>query len=61
LDLSRERKTGCKPFAFKRNLHRYVPGGERYTEIKAKLRELKLSTVCEAGLLYKLISSLPVA
>ena len=24
-----------------------VPGGERYTEIKAKLRELKLNTVCE--------------
>ena len=28
-------------------LKREVPGGERYTEIKAKLRELKLSTVCE--------------
>jgi len=24
-----------------------VPGGERYTEIKAKLRQLKLHTVCE--------------
>jgi lipoic acid synthetase len=24
-----------------------VPGGERYTEIKARLRELKLNTVCE--------------
>ena len=24
-----------------------LPGGERYTEIKAKLRELKLHTVCE--------------
>lgn len=24
-----------------------VPGGEKYTEIKAKLRELKLHTVCE--------------
>ena len=24
-----------------------MPGGERYTEIKAKLRELKLNTVCE--------------
>jgi lipoic acid synthetase len=24
-----------------------VPGGERYTEIKAKLRDLKLHTVCE--------------
>ena len=24
-----------------------VPGGEKYTAIKAKLRELKLSTVCE--------------
>ncbi|EFJ40695.1 hypothetical protein VOLCADRAFT_99442, partial [Volvox carteri f. nagariensis] len=24
-----------------------LPGGEKYTEIKAKLRELKLSTVCE--------------
>lgn len=28
-------------------LKREVPGGERYTEIKAKLRELKLATVCE--------------
>lgn len=24
-----------------------VPGGEKYTEIKGKLRELKLHTVCE--------------
>ncbi len=24
-----------------------VPGGDKYTSIKAKLRELKLSTVCE--------------
>lgn len=28
-------------------MKRAVPGGEKYTEIKAKLRELKLSTVCE--------------
>jgi lipoic acid synthetase len=28
-------------------LKREIPGGERYTAIKAKLRELKLSTVCE--------------
>ena len=28
-------------------LKREVPGGARYTEIKAKLRELKLATVCE--------------
>lgn len=28
-------------------LKREVPGGEKYTEIKAKLRELKLHTVCE--------------
>ncbi|BDA47983.1 Lipoyl synthase, mitochondrial [Coccomyxa sp. Obi] len=28
-------------------LKRSVPGGEKYTEIKAKLRELKLHTVCE--------------
>lgn len=24
-----------------------IPGGEKYTEIKGKLRELKLHTVCE--------------
>ena len=28
-------------------MKRTIPGGDRYTEIKAKLRELKLSTVCE--------------
>lgn len=28
-------------------MKRSVPGGEKYTEIKAKLRELKLHTVCE--------------
>lgn len=28
-------------------LKREVPGGEKYTEIKGKLRELKLHTVCE--------------
>ena len=28
-------------------MKRTIPGGERYTEIKAKLRELNLSTVCE--------------
>ncbi len=28
-------------------LKRTVPGGDKYTEIKAKLRELKLHTVCE--------------
>lgn len=28
-------------------LKRSVPGGDKYTAIKAKLRELKLSTVCE--------------
>ena len=36
-------KTVRKPAWMKRT----IPGGERYTEIKAKLRELKLSTVCE--------------
>ncbi|KAG2435979.1 hypothetical protein HYH02_011692 [Chlamydomonas schloesseri] len=33
-----------KPEWMKRNK---LPGGDKYTEIKAKLRELKLSTVCE--------------
>ena len=28
-------------------MKRTIPSGDRYTEIKAKLRELKLSTVCE--------------
>jgi lipoate synthase len=28
-------------------LKRQIPGGEKYTEIKGKLRELKLHTVCE--------------
>jgi lipoic acid synthetase len=28
-------------------MKRSVPGGEKYTQIKAKLRELKLHTVCE--------------
>jgi lipoate synthase len=28
-------------------MKRVVPGGEKYTEIKGKLRELKLHTVCE--------------
>ena len=28
-------------------LKRDIPGGDKYTQIKAKLRELKLSTVCE--------------
>ena len=28
-------------------LKRVVPSGERYTQIKSRLRELKLSTVCE--------------
>lgn len=28
-------------------MKRSVPGGEKYTEIKSKLRELKLHTVCE--------------
>jgi lipoic acid synthetase len=36
-------KTTRKPAWLKRE----VPGGERYTEIKSKLRELKLATVCE--------------
>ena len=36
-------KTTRKPSWLKRE----VPGGERYTEIKSKLRELKLATVCE--------------
>ena len=36
-------KTVRKPAWMKRT----IPGGDRYTEIKAKLRELKLSTVCE--------------
>lgn len=36
-------KTTRKPTWLKRE----VPGGERYTEIKSKLRELKLATVCE--------------
>jgi len=33
-----------KPDWLKRTV---LPGGEKYTQIKAKLRELKLSTVCE--------------
>eukprot|EP00850_Spirogloea_muscicola_P000532 SM000002S05612 [mRNA] locus=s2:1260149:1262211:+ [translate_table: standard] len=28
-------------------MKRVIPGGDKYTEIKAKLRELKLHTVCE--------------
>lgn len=28
-------------------LKRTVPGGDKYVDIKAKLRELKLNTVCE--------------
>lgn len=28
-------------------MKRSVPGGEKYTQIKSKLRELKLHTVCE--------------
>ena len=36
-------KTTRKPAWLKRE----VPGDERYTEIKSKLRELKLATVCE--------------
>ena len=36
-------KTTRKPAWLKRE----VPGGEWYTEIKSKLRELKLATVCE--------------
>ena len=31
-------------------MKRTIPGGDRYTEIKAKLRELKLSTVCEEAM-----------
>jgi len=39
-------KTTRKPSWLKRE----VPGGERYTEIKSKLRELKLATVCEEAM-----------
>jgi lipoic acid synthetase len=28
-------------------MKRVIPGGDKYTEIKGKLRELKLHTVCE--------------
>jgi lipoic acid synthetase len=28
-------------------MKRVIPGGDKYTDIKAKLRELKLHTVCE--------------
>jgi len=33
-----------KPDWMKRNI---LPGGDKYTQIKAKLREFKLNTVCE--------------
>lgn len=39
---AQERKR--KPDWMKRNT---LPGGEKYTQIKSKLRELKLHTVCE--------------
>ncbi|KAF5948374.1 hypothetical protein HYC85_014331 [Camellia sinensis] len=46
-DYSVEVGTKKKPLPKPKWMRESIPGGEKYTQIKSKLRELKLHTVCE--------------